>query len=419
MKNQFLMLLMMVISLTIYAQKDELKDAEKAIKSSDYASAKTAVDNAEGMLGSMDDKTKAKFYYLQFMAYGGLSKTNSSYYDKTAEAYSNLQTVESNVKGSKYTDLAQPELNNLVSEISAKGIADYQGEKYAAAKKELHEVFALSPKDTVFLEYAANAAYLDKDFDLALDYFSQLKDLGYTGITTEYSAYNSDTKQREVFSSKQEMELMKKSKNYSDFKESTTESKVPTIVKNIAFVHVEKGDTEKAIAAVKDARKLDPKDVGLILTEANLQIKLGNKDEFAKLMNDAISLDPKNHVLYYNLGVISAEQKETQKAIEYYKKAIELDPNYTDAYINLGSAMLEKDKVLVEEMNKNLSDFKKYDEIKAQQVALYKEVIPVYEKAYSINPEDPDTIRTLMSLYENTENDAKYKEMKALYDATH
>ncbi|MGB5263685.1 MAG: tetratricopeptide repeat protein [Lutimonas sp.] len=417
MKKTIMMLVMMMISLATFAQKNELKAADKAIKSSDYASAKTAIEQLEGMVGSMDDKTKANFYYLQFMTYGGLSKTNADYYDKTAQAYSDLVSIESNLKGSKYTDLAATELNTLVSDISAKGIADYQNGDYTKSKKELHEVFALSPKDTVFLEYAANAAYLDKDYDLALEYFTNLKDLGYTGITTEYSAMNTDTKEREVFASKAEMDLMKKSKNYTDFKISNTESKRPTIIKNIAFTYVEQGDAEKAIAAVQDARKMDPKDVGLILTEANLHIKLGQKEEFARLMEEAIALDPTNHVLYYNLGVISAEQGDMEKAKGYYKKAIELDPNYTDAYINLGSDMLDADKELVEQMNQNLSNFKKYDEIKAKQVDLYKEVIPIYEKANAIKPNDMDIVRTLMSLYENTEMDSKYKEMKAIYDS--
>jgi tetratricopeptide (TPR) repeat protein len=162
---------------------------------------------------------------------------------------------------------------------------------------------------------------------------------------------------------------------------------------------------------------MDPKDVNLILTEANLQIKLENKDEFAKLMNEAIELDPKNPSLFFNLGVISGEQGDIEKAKEYYNKAIELDPDYADAYINLGSAMLEDDRALVEEMNQNLNNFDKYDEIKARQVDLYKDVIPLYEKALDIRPDDIDTIRTLMSLYENTGMDDKFQAMRKKYDA--
>jgi len=171
------------------------------------------------------------------------------------------------------------------------------------------------------------------------------------------------------------------------------------------------------LAAVRDARAVAPDDVNLILTEANLQIKLGNKDEFANLMSQALEKDPTNASLYFNLGVISGEQGDYDKAKEYYNKCIELDPTYVDGYINLGSALLEDDKVLVEEMNQSLNNFDKYDEIKAKQSDLYKTVIPLYEKAYELRPDDIDTIRTLMSLYENTEMDDKFKSMKEKYDS--
>jgi len=144
---------------------------------------------------------------------------------------------------------------------------------------------------------------------------------------------------------------------------------------------------------------------------------LGNKEEFAALMSQAIELDPKNAALYFNLGVITAEQGDIAKAKDYYRECIELDPSYVDAYINLGSAYLEDDKVLVEEMNKNLNDFDKYDEIKEKQSDLYKEVIPFYEKAYELRPDDIDTVRTLMSLYENTEMDDKFKTMREKYES--
>jgi tetratricopeptide (TPR) repeat protein len=417
MKKQFLLLFTLLLCVTTYAQKDELKAAEKALKSNDYAAAAVQIGNAEGMMAGMDDKTKAKFYYLKGETYAGMAKVDPSAanYNTASEAFNKLFETEGD--GGKYSVLARPTLDTMISEISAKGIKSYQDKNYTDAKTELFQVYNLSHKDTVFLEYAANAAYLDKDYDLALTYFTSLKDLNYTGITTEYTALNKETGERENMGTKANLDLMVKTGTYSDPLTTTTESKQATIVKNIAFVYVEKGDTEKAIAAVKDARSVAPDDVNLILTEANLQIKLGNKDEFAKLMNEALELDPNNASLYFNLGVITGEQGDIEKAKDYYKKAIALDPNYTDAYINLGSALLESDKGLVEEMNKSLNDFKKYDEIKARQVDLYKEVIPVYEKAYALRPDDIDTVRTLMSLYENTGMDDKFASMREKYDS--
>lgn len=419
MKKQIILLLALFLSMTTFAQKDELKDAEKAIKKQDYATAKSSLSQAESLIAGADDKTKAKFYYLKGETYAALAKTapTTENFETAANSFNTLFDVEKASSSSKYSSLAEPTLQTLVSDVSARGIKSYQDQNYEVAKGQLYEVFVLSPKDTVFLEYAANAAYLAKDYDASLDYFTQLKDLGYTGITTEYTAKNVETGEVENLGTKANMDLMVKTKQYVDPKVTTTESKTPSIIKNIAYTHVEMGNTDKAIAAIKDARKLDPSDVNLILTEANLQIKLGNKDEFANLMNDAIAMDPNNPVLYFNLGVISGEQGDVEKAKEYYRKAIEINPEYVDAYINLGSAMLEKDKALVEEMNKNLNNFDKYDIVKAKQVDLYKEVIPVYEKAYSLKSDDVDTIRTLMSLYENAGMDEKFQEMRVLYDA--
>jgi len=419
MKNQILLLVALFVCTATFAQKDELKAAEKAVKKSDYATAAAEITKAEALISGADDKLKAKFYYLKGETYAALSKTDPSAanYSAAAESFNALFSVEETLGSTKYSSLAEPTLNTMISEVSAKGIESYQSKNYSTAKTELFLVYNLSPKDTVYLEYAANAAYLDKDYDMALDYFTTLKDLGFTGITTEYTAMNSETGERENMGTKNNMDLMVKTGTYSEPLSKTSESKQPTVIKNIAFVYVEKGDTEKALAAVRDARAVAPEDVNLILTEANLQIKLGNKDEFAKLMAEALEIDPTNASLYFNLGVISGEQGDYDKAKEYYTKCIELDPTYIDGYINLGSALLEDDKILVEEMNKSLNDFDKYDEIKARQADLYKSVIPLYEKAYELRPDDIDTVRTLMSLYENTEMDDKFKTMKDKYDS--
>jgi len=419
MKKQILLLLTLFISLTTFAQKNELKAADKAVKKLDYASAKTSISKAEGLIANADDKSKAKFYFLKGETYAGLSKTapTSENYSTASEAFNALFALEKEMGSTKYTALAEPSLEKMISDLSAKGIKSYQDKNYDAAKSELYDVYNLSKKDTAFLEYAANSAYLAKDYDTALSYFEELRDVNYTGIVTEYTAKNVESGERENLGSKVQLDLMVKSKQYVDPKVTTTESKQPSIIKNIAFVYIEKGDNEKAIAAVKSARDVAPDDVNLILTEANLQIKLGNKDEFAVLMNEAIKLDPNNATLYFNIGVISGEQGDIEKSKEYYNKAIDLKPDYVDAYVNLGSAMLSKDQELVEEMNKNLSNFDEYDKIKARQVVLYKEVIPVYEKAYELRPNDIDTVRTLMSLYENAEMEDKFTEMKKKYDS--
>jgi tetratricopeptide (TPR) repeat protein len=427
MKKQLITVLAILIGLSAYAQKDELKSTEKALKNGDLVTAKSSIDQAEGLIGNTDNKLKANFYFLKAKTYYDIAKKNPSLdanaFDIAAKSFQDLMAFEKQTGKAKYTEEAQPLLSNLIVDVSGKGIKEYQEKDYSNAKVTMYKTYALSKKDTAFLEYAATAAYLDKDFDLSLEHFNKLKELGYTGIATTYTATNIESGKTESFGSKNQLDLMVKAGQYKDPKVEVSESKAASVIKNIAWILVEKGEVENAMSAVQEARKIDPKDINMLLTEANLLLKLDKKDEFAALMKEAILQDPNNAMLHFNVGVINQEQGNLEEAKSYYNEAIELDPNYADAYINLGAIILEKDKVLVEEMNNNLSNFKKYDAIKAKQLELYKEVLPYYEKAYTIKKEetkkdDIDIVRTLMSMYENLEMNDKFKEMKAIWDAS-
>jgi len=427
MKKQLITVLAILIGLSAYAQKDELKSTDKALKNGDLVTAKSSIDQAEGLIANADNKLKANFYFLKAKTYYDIAKKNPSLdanaFDIAAKSFQDLMAFEKQTGKAKYTEEAQPLLSNLIVDVSGKGIKQYQEKDYSNAKVTLYKTYALSKKDTVFLEYAATAAYLDKDFDLSLEHFNKLKELGYTGIATTYTATNIESGKTESFGSKNQLDLMVKAGQYKDPKVEVSESKSASVIKNIAWILVEKGEVENAMSAVQEARKIDPKDINMLLTEANLLLKLDKKDEFAALMKEAILQDPNNAMLHFNVGVINQEQGNLEEAKSYYNEAIELDPNYADAYINLGAIILEKDKLLVEEMNNNLSNFKKYDAIKAKQLELYKEVLPYYEKAYTIKKaetkeDDIDIVRTLMSMYENLEMNDKFKEMKAIWDAS-
>ncbi len=427
MKKQLITVLAILIGLSAYAQKDELKSTDKALKNGELATAKSSVDQAEGLIDNADQKTKAKFYFLKAKTYYDIAKKKPSLdanaFDIAAKSLQDLIAFEKQTGKAKYTEEAQPLLTTLIADVSAKGIKQYQEKDYSNAKVTLYKTYALSKKDTAFLEYAATAAYLDKDYDLSLEHFNKLKQVGYTGIATTYTATNVESGETESFGSKKQMDLMVKTGQYKEPKVDVSESKTASVIKNIAWILVEKGEVANAMSAVKEARKIDPKDINMLLTEANLLLKLEKKDEFAALMKEAILQDPNNAMLHFNVGVINQEQGNMEEAKGYYNKAIELDANYSDAYLNLGAVLLERDKVLVEEMNNNLSNFKKYDAIKARQLELYKEVLPYYEKAYELTKEktkedDIDIVRTLMSMYENLEITDKFKEMKAIWDAS-
>lgn len=411
MKKQLLIVALFLVSIVTFAQKAELKAASKAISKSNFTEALNALKQVEGLKDNLDNKTKGKYLFLKSKALNGSGKLIEA-----ANAINELMSFEKEIGKAKYTGKVKPMLINLVQGLSERGIKEYQSKNFSLAKTTLNQVYKLSKKDTTFLEYAANAAYLDKDYDLALERFNVLKEMKYTDIKTTYTATSLVNGKTVSFDNKKEMDNGVKIGAYEKPKTEISKSKVASVIKNIAFIYVEKGDNDKAINAIKTAREADPKDVNLIITQANIELKLGKKERFADLMKEAIALKPNDASLYYNVGVISQQAGRVKEAKESYRKAIEIDPEYGSAYLNLGLAMLEKDKALVEEMNNNLNDFDKYDQIKARQLELYKEVLPTLEKAHSLNDTDKDIMRTLMNLYENLEMYDKLKKIKEIHD---
>ena len=416
MKNQVLAISLVLISMIAFGQKSELKTAEKAIKKGEFASALVAVNSVDAMLATMDSKYKAKYYFLKGQALAGESN-----YAAAADSFNNLFDYEIEIGKNKYTKLAKPMFGALIQKVSTKAIDLYSNDKnYKDAATNFYLTYKLSPTDTTFLYNAAISASSAKEYDAALVYYRELKKIGYTGITTQYLAVSIETGKVEDLGSKNQRDLMVKAKQYKEPTDKVSESKQADIVKNIGYILVNQGKTEEAIIALQEARKADPKDVNLLLNEAQLYIKLDRMDKFGALMEDAVKLDPTNPTLFFNLGVVNANEGKIEEAVAYYKKAIELKPDYADAYMNLAVAMLAEEKEIIEEMNNNLSDYDKYDALLAKQKILYKKALPYLIKADTIERSE-GTVRTLLNMYDTLEMfeeaDALrpiYKEMRGL-----
>ena len=69
MKKQIIAYSLALMSMGVFAQKNELKAAGKALKKQDYAGAVASISAAEALMGNMDAKLKAKFYFLKAQAY--------------------------------------------------------------------------------------------------------------------------------------------------------------------------------------------------------------------------------------------------------------------------------------------------------------------------------------------------------------
>ncbi|MCB4808307.1 tetratricopeptide repeat protein [Tamlana sp. 62-3] len=407
MKKQLIFALALSMSAFSFAQKKELKAAEKAIKSANFSEAKSALSAVEPMIGSLDEKLKSKYYLLKAQALYSNGSANAADIDSAIE---NLDKV-----GSVNAPAASELKSSMVSEFLKKGNEAYEGQDFKTASSNFERAYNLKQTDTVFLYYAAATAINVQDYDRALGLYEKLKNLGYTGISTQYYATNVETGEEEILGDKNTQNLYVKAKSHINPGERKTESKYPEIVKNIALIYVSNGDNEKALEAMAEARAKNPEDINLLLNEANIYYKMGETTKFKDLLEEATSLDPNNPELRYNLGVIATESGDLEEAKKQYEKAVELNPKYVNAYINLSALVLEQEAPLVEEMNglgTSSADDRRYEELRLKRQAIYHEAVPYLSKALELDESNINAAKTLMNIYSILGETDKYKELK-------
>ena len=406
-KKFLTLVFILALSLT-YGQKKELKKAIKLFEAGDIKGAKDLLDTSSSLFEGVDAKITNQKLYLE----GRISQANKNFqlaYDKF-KAF-----TASGGKDLNYDN----QIETLTTDIVNSAIEDNAEKRFETATAKLYLAYEINPEQNKdYLYYAASSSVNSGDFDKALKFYNLLKEIKYDGIVTKYMAKSAETGEDEEFPSKSEYDLYKKTKQYTDFREELTESRYPEIIKNIALIYAQLGDNENAMKAVKEARETDPKDLNLILTEANLYIQLKENDRFEALMNEAIEQDPNNATLYFNLGVISAQRGDKEKASGYYRKAIEIDPSFESGYLNLVTLILEGENTIVEEMNNlgtSRADNARYDELKLKREGLYKECVPILEKLIEVS-KNQEAIKTLMNIYGTLGNNEGFMKMKKLVE---
>lgn len=414
MRKQLLFLTALLISLTIMAQKEEIKTAEKEIKNQNFPAAIVAIDKAETLIANADDKTKAKFYFLKGQAYYG-NGTVTDNYVKSGIALNELIKLETRI-GSKFSSDATIMLSKMIEKVAQDASVAYDKQEFTQAARDFNLVYTLSPKDTSYLENAALALYFAKDHKKSIDLYKDLLKMGYTGIYTVFRGKSKANGQDLYFSTKKEMDQQVKLGVIESPEVIVQESRRSTISKNIVMNYLALEDHKGALEAVREARAQYPNDYNLLIDEANIYYSLGDNTKFKEKLEEAVKINPSDPSLFYNIGVLTLEQKKPEDAIKFFEKAIALKPDYADAHNNIGAAILERNIPIVEEMNKNLSNFKKYDQLRAKQLEIYKEALPHYEKAHELNKSNISTMQTLMGIYENLEMSDKYKVIKDLYE---
>ena len=416
-----LILIALTISITHFSfgQKKELKSADKLIKSNNYIEAINILESLNDLINSADDKTKAKFYFLSGLA--NYQNGESSFENKLSsiENFKNVKEIEK--EGSKiYTTKIDDILTNLFNSFVNDSRSALENKDYELSYKSLEAAYKVSKRDTLYLYNAALVATEAKSYDVALNFYEKLVDLGYTGISINYYATEKESGKEQVF---QDM----KSRDFSvdvltthiSPRDEIAKSVEIDILRSIAAIYRTKEDFDNSLKFLEKAKLINPVDINLILLESNIRWEMGEVDMYQKLITKALEIEPNNVDLIFNLGVVNADKGDSEKAVDYYNKAIAMDPSYTKAYLNAAALTLEKEGAIIEEMNSlgmSTADYNRYDELKIERENLYQSAIPYLEKVFELENDNLNAARTLKNIFSalgDVQSENRYKTIVA------
>ena len=412
MKTTILSLLLMCFFVSTYAQKKEIRNAEKAAEDSEFSKAKSLLKEVENTFTQEKEKWQSTYWLTKGKAYlaNGLG-TSFEDLKTAAEAYQKAIDLGEDVED------AEAGLDEVRAALVNNAVEDQKKNKNLIAADKLYEAYRLGKQDTLYLYYAAGSAVNGKDYDKALDYYKELLDLNYDGSETLYTATNIETGKVENFSSEIMRDSSVKSGAHKDPKDEKTPSKTGEIAKNISLIYIEQGKPEKAKEAIKRAKAENPDDVALMQAEADLYYNTGDIKQYNTIMSEIAEKNPNDPVVFYNLGVSAEKLEDKEKARDFYEKAIELDPEMVNAYNNIASIILADEREITEEMNKlgmSPAETKKYDELKDQKIEIIKEAIPYLKKTIELDSTNLNAMKYLKSIYYQTQENEKAEEIDKL-----
>jgi hypothetical protein len=422
-----------LISVTAYAQKGALKDAQEgydnynvesssaatklspalmAKSATDINDAKTAIDKA-----AANEKTSAlpQTFALKAAIYGALAvrdtvpATSAPLLATAEDALKKAKELDTKGENKKLIDAANISVAQYNSSL---GVKEYQAGKYDLAYKAFDAYREALPDDTTAIYYSAlaasNAGSTDpKYYQYAITNYNTL-------LTTKYSG------NAKIY-------------NY------------------LATLYMVNKDTANAIKIVSAGVAKYPSNAQLREQDIRISLQAGKGNEILGDIQSAITNDPKNKTLYYFQGLTysrigdGALDKATKtkdaaakaalnqtgldnyaKAADSYKKAVAIDPDYFDANFNLGYALMKPaidNFNLAANLPSNASQ-KDYVALRTKADAQFDLALPYIQKAVSLDPKSVNALTNLWNYYRGkydpanaADNKAKAADVKKQIDA--
>lgn len=375
--------LFLVVPGMVFAQKEVKPNINKAmtsLKAGKYDEAKSMIDAATTYEKTMNE---GKTWFYRGIIYGALD-TTSAY--KSTENLASIAAESlkkaNELSGGKANSYFISDANGiqlydqLVGGISQRYLVNgdklFNSEDYKGALIQFEKGITFKA-DTTFYQYAGFAAYNAEERDKAVQYL-----LDYT----------------------------------------RNGGRNPQAISMPALIAYEDQKYEKSLEAAREVLKITPQHKDMKAVELNSLIQLQKYDEAAALLESNLKANPNDAQGHYLLGVLNSELKKFDVAKGNFESALKIDPKHFDSALALARLNYQDAKVIKDEMNAlgiSAADKKKKFELDSKYLAKLKEVLPYWERAEKINPNDQNVLDGLYTIYGDLDNQEQLKRIEKRY----
>ncbi len=363
---------------SVQAQKKNVKNAQNWAESGEQLDeALKAIEYAE-----TQEQTKdwGKTYYVKGIVYNAIAATENPEFQKICDyplikAFDNYKKAYDMNGIGPYQSAIDLKFIYLVNKFIEMAINTYSEKDYEssfmyfAKSLEVKEMSVFKGEiDTAVIFSTAVAALRIQKYDEAIVYCNRLIELEFGGGGGNTYSLMADCYKAKGDTEKYLNVLKTGFKKYPEHSD---------LIGGIINYYLSEADnSERAFYYLKIAQEKYPENPHYILAEAQLLNKLGEFDKAKEKYKTAIKINPNLFEAQYNLGVI------------YFNEAIEL-----------------------RDIANEIADNAKYLVAKEKADAKFSEVLPYFEKSYSLSPDDVGIMTTLKNLYYLLKMNEKYKEI--------
>lgn len=397
MRKLSLIIALLLCSHLMFAQKGKVMSATSFFTQGKLDKAKELIDEA---ITHEKCVNWSKAYFVRGQIYQAIYESQDSVLKKKLNIGESLPLVWESYKKAMELDEKnklekdiKAQTANLVIDFTNEGVVMYNSENYKKALENFKTVLEIhaSPVgtqkvDTAVIFNAGVAAQKCGDLDQAIEFYKQ-------SLALDYEA-------------------------------GRTYAMLANILIGQSNKAKESGDTVKAKAIQEEAVKYlqegnarFPEDEYMLIELINYYLMGDEPAKSEQYLDAAIKLQPNNANFYRAKGTLYEKINQVDKAEAMYIKTLELDPQDFISQYNLGNIQLNK---VIEEHKKvnDITDNKKYNAALEDIMTQYEAVIPYFERALELKPDDKNTLTTLKELYfrlrtKNAEYQQKYDDTMA------